>query len=163
MEWLRQGNLECWWRYQVKELKFGRRSLTSLETCHPGLQVIAYKALSTSIIDFTILCGHRSKEEQDAHFEQGTTQLKWPNSKHNKFPSDAVDIVPWIRGKLSWNPLHCCFLAGILLTCAKELGYTLRWGGNWNMNLEPITDQTFQDLAHFEIVELFNKLPDLIA
>ena len=78
--------------------------------------------------------------------------MKWPDGKHNKMPSEAVDVVPYINGKASWDKLHCCVLAGIVLACAVRLGESVRWGGNWDMDGEPITDQDFQDLVHFELV-----------
>jgi peptidoglycan L-alanyl-D-glutamate endopeptidase CwlK len=33
------------------------------------------------------------------------------------------------------------------------LGVKLRWGGNWDRDGEPVTDQDFQDLVHFELAE----------
>ena len=48
--------------------------------------------------------------------------------------------------------MHCCVLAGIILTCAVKRGIKIRWGGNWDMDSEPITDQDFQDLVHYERV-----------
>jgi hypothetical protein len=32
------------------------------------------------------------------------------------------------------------------------VGVMIRWGGNWDMDGEPITDQDFQDLVHFELI-----------
>ena len=104
---------------------------------------------SVIIIDFSIICGHRTKEKQNSLYPK-FTRVKWPNSKHNSLPSKAVDLVPYINGKISWNKLHCCILAGIVLTCAKNLDIKIRWGGNWDMDSEPITDQYFQDLVHYE-------------
>jgi len=39
------------------------------------------------------------------------------------------------------------------LSVGKMLEVDLRWGGNWDMDGEPITDQDFQDLVHFEEVK----------
>jgi hypothetical protein len=65
-----------------------------------------------------------------------------------------MDLVPIINGKASWNKLHCCILAGMVQAAAIEItGKKLRWGGNWDMDHEPITDQDFQDLVHFEEVD----------
>ena len=59
-------------------------------------------------------------------------------------------FVPVINGKLSWEKEHCLVLAGMVLAIGKTLGHSIRWGGNWDMDGEPITDQDFQDLVHFE-------------
>ena len=131
---------------------FGERSKKNLTTVTNNLQIVANEALSVGIIDFSVIEGFRSKDKQDTYFNNNKSKVKWPNSKHNSFPSKAMDLVPYINNKISWNKLHCCILAGIVLTCAKKMDINIRWGGNWDMDLEPITDQSFQDLVHFEEV-----------
>jgi hypothetical protein len=41
-------------------------------------------------------------------------------------------------------------LAGIIVSTAQFAGVSLRWGGDWDGDFE-IRDQTFDDLAHFEL------------
>lgn len=132
--------------------KFGRYSREKLNTVHPDLVYVAENALGTGIIDFSIIEGHRKKAEQDRYYTLEKSKVKWPNGKHNTIPSRAVDIVPYVNGKASYKKVHCCVLAGIILACASHAGIVVRWGGNWDMDGEPITDQDFQDLAHFELV-----------
>ena len=103
-------------------------------------------------MDFAVTCSFRGEIEQNALYPE-KTKVQWPNSKHNKWPAEAMDLVPYVGGKISWNKFHCCVLAGIVLATAKNLGIKLRWGGNWDMDDEPITDQDFQDLVHFEEVK----------
>jgi peptidoglycan L-alanyl-D-glutamate endopeptidase CwlK len=131
---------------------FGKSSEDNLSTAHPELQEVMRDALATGIMDFSIIEGHRSKALQNRYYDLGKSKVKYPDSKHNKIPSAAVDAVPFINGAPSWNKLHCCILAGIILACAAKRKVKLRWGGNWDMDGEPITDQDFQDLAHFEKV-----------
>ncbi len=73
--------------------KFGKRSLTNLETCHPLLQDLAHEAIKT--FDFTVIEGHRNKAKQAEAFANKTSKLKWPRSKHNKMPSEAFDAIPY--------------------------------------------------------------------
>ena len=132
---------------------FGERSKKSLSTVTYNLYVIATEALSAGIMDFTVIEGFRPKFKQDEYYygHPQRSKVPWPKSKHNIQPlAKAMDLVPYINGKLSWNKIHCCVLAGIVLTCAKKLGIKIRWGGNWDMDLEPVTDQEFNDLVHFE-------------
>lgn len=133
--------------------KFGKSSNQKLSTASIELQFIMRDALETGIMDFSITEGHRKKAEQNRYYATGKSKVQWPNGKHNSDPSEAVDAVPYINGKSSYNKLHCCVLAGIILTCAARRGIRLRWGGNWDMDGEPITDQDFQDLVHFERAE----------
>jgi peptidoglycan L-alanyl-D-glutamate endopeptidase CwlK len=114
------------------------------------------QSLAVGLMDFAVIEGRRSKEKQDEYFNNKKSKVQWPNSKHNVInPTDlanAVDVVPYINGTISWNKIHCVFLAGVILTMAKKLSIKIRWGGNWDMDLEPITDQDFQDLVHYEII-----------
>jgi peptidoglycan L-alanyl-D-glutamate endopeptidase CwlK len=132
--------------------KFGEASLTKLFTVESRLQIVMYSAINTGIMDFSVIEGHRNKKLQATYYTKGRSHVQWPDGKHNKMPSEAVDVVPYINGKESWNRLHCCVLAGVILACAAKLHVDIRWGGNWDMNGEPITDQDFQDLVHFELV-----------
>lgn len=128
--------------------KFGNASKSRLAECDPRLQEICHEVIK--FYDFTVLCGHRGEEEQNKLFKDGQSKLKFPNSKHNKNPSLAVDIAPW---PIDWND-HRRFhlLSGMMFSVANAKGITLRWGGDWNRNWD-LNDQSFYDLPHFEIVE----------
>lgn len=133
--------------------QLGKRSRENLLTTHQELQLIIYTAIRISPIDFAVIEGHRGKKKQNQYYVEGKSKVRFPKGKHNPIPSDAFDVVPYVAGKLSWNFNHCCVLAGVILAIAANLGILLRWGGNWDMDGEPITDQDFQDLAHFERIK----------
>jgi len=132
---------------------FGKESMENYHTLTPKLQKVAWLTLGLGLMDFSIICGHRGEFKQTRAFNEGKSKVAWPHSKHNSFPSKAMDCVPYIAEELSWNKFHCCVLAGLILAVAKLNGIKLRWGGNWDMDSEPITDQDFQDLCHFEEVD----------
>lgn len=138
----------------MKKLHFGKGSKKKLSTVSVLLQRVATRALSYGIMDFSIVEGRREREKQDEYFNTGKSKVKWPNGKHNVLNdadlASAFDAVPYINGKLSWRKEHCLVLSGLMLAAAKEEGVTIRWGGNWDMDGEPVTDQDFQDLVHFE-------------
>jgi peptidoglycan L-alanyl-D-glutamate endopeptidase CwlK len=132
-------------------LKLGKKSLQNLSTCCNELYQICNKAIDLGIVDFSVIEGHRGRERQTELFDGGKSRVQWPDGKHNLLPSDAADIVPYVNGAVSWNIKHCIFLAGLLTATAGILGFNLRWGGNWDMDGEVMTDQDFQDLVHYEI------------
>lgn len=134
------------------KFNFGKTSQGKLCTVHLDLEIIMEDALDTGIMDFSIIEGHRGRTKQNRYYDLGKSKVKFPDGKHNEEPSQAVDAAPFINGKVSWNKLHCCVLAGIILACAAKRGIKIRWGGNWDMDNEPITDQNFQDLVHYELV-----------
>jgi len=133
---------------------WGKNSAYQLNLAHPDIRAVMNDALELGIMDFAVIESFRNKEKQNAYFYAvpKKSKAKWPDGKHNRIPSEAVDAVPVINGKQSWNKLHCCILHGIIMSCAVRRGVKLRWGGNWDMDGEPITDQDFQDLAHHEMV-----------
>ncbi|MBU0847348.1 M15 family metallopeptidase [Patescibacteria group bacterium] len=133
---------------------FSNVSKKRLETCHKDLQTICNELIKA--YDFTIICGHRGEKKQNEAFNKGASKLKFPKSKHNKMPSLAVDIAPFIGGKISWKTDHCKFLASLFMEIAKKLKEQekitsiIRWGGDWDMDGDT-SDNRFNDLVHFEI------------
>jgi len=107
-------------------------------------------------MDVSIVEGVRSKERQNKFYKNGKSRLKWPLGKHNVVePNDlslAVDAAPFIRGAISWDARHCIYLAGVVCGVGAHMGVRIRWGGDWDMDGEAMTDQDFQDLVHFELI-----------
>lgn len=133
--------------------KFGKKSADNLSQCHPDLQLL----LNAVVRDFdcSVICGHRSEQDQNEVFQAGKSKVQFPDSKHNRFPSRAVDVGPYdpkIKG-VNWKDLkRFYFFGGYVKKTAEILGIKIRWGGDWDSDTE-ITDQSFNDLPHFEIVE----------
>ncbi len=129
--------------------KYSERSRTNLATCHSELQRLFYKVLAYDY-DHTIIEGHRKQAEQDEAFRTGRSKLQWPLSKHNREPSLAVDVAPY---PIDWNDIDRFYhFAGFVMGVAACLGINVRWGGDWDRDLE-FGDQTFFDLPHWELVE----------
>lgn len=127
--------------------KFGSASQRNLNTCHPLLQEICNEAIK--IVDFSVICGHRTEEEQNEAFNNNNSKVQWPNSKHNKKPSHAVDVVPY---PVDWtNIKRFAHLMGILRGIAAAKGIKVRIGADWDMDGD-ITDHEFMDWPHIELV-----------
>jgi hypothetical protein len=128
--------------------KFSRRSLNRLRTCDPRLRALFERVVET--YDCTIICGHRGETAQNAAADAGRSQKRWPDGKHNSYPSKAVDVGPW---PLDWNDkVKFYHLAGYVQAIAEDMGVPIRWGGDWDSDLD-LHDQTLYDLGHFEIKE----------
>lgn len=132
---------------------FSDKSKKYLSECHPDLQVIFNEVIKH--FDCSVICGHRGAAEQNAAYEQGMSKVQFPNSKHNKVPAMAVDVVPY---PVDWNDRErMYFFAGHVIAIAKklkELGWIksdIRWGGDWNQDTDT-KKETFKDLPHFEII-----------
>lgn len=131
---------------------FSQRSRQRLQSCHRDLQLLMREALWSPDcpMDFTVLEGHRGEERQNELQAAGKSQLRYPNSKHNTFPSMAVDIAPWVNGTISWdwdhfNPLadHILDTWAMLVLDGRTSGeFKLTWGGTW---------RSFPDGPHFQL------------
>lgn len=134
--------------------KFSELSTKRLESCHKDLQLIFLTAVQD--FDCSIICGHRTEQEQERVYREGKSQLRYPESKHNSFPSMAVDVAPY---PIDWvDKPRFYFFAGYVKRLAEELlnqkliNHRLRWGGDWDGD-SLVNDQSFYDLPHFELVE----------
>ena len=125
---------------------FSTQSTIRLEECDERLRTLFYEVIKH--YDCSILQGSRSRAEQEEYFRTGRSKVQWPNSKHNQFPSLAVDAAPW---PIDWNDTQRFYhFGGFVLGVALVLDIPLRWGGDWDMDND-LNDQTFMDLVHFEI------------
>jgi len=133
--------------------KFGKTSTSRLRQCHNDLQILFNEVVRH--FDCSVICGHRSQPEQDEAFEKGFSKVKFPNSKHNQFPSLAVDVVPY---PIDWNDtkrmIHFAGLVkGLSIKLIEEgkINHHIRWGGDWDSDTE-LKDNKFQDYPHFELL-----------
>jgi len=138
--------------------KFGTKSNSKLETCHPALEKVVRRALQLSPYDITIIHGYRGEEVQNSLFDAGLSKLPYPASKHNKTNnfnqpcSEAIDFAPWVNNGIDWkDTLIFSVVVGIMIAAAKEQGVTLRWGGDWDSDGSS-RDQSFMDIGHVEII-----------
>jgi len=134
--------------------RFSTRSATHLRSAHPALIEACSLALEISPVDFGISCGYRGREEQTVLHAAGMSQLEYPHSKHNKAPSEAVDVFPYVRGKGAvWDDDRLFFvIAGLVLGIGHARGHKMRWGGAWKGSLN--LPGQFKDLPHIELVEV---------
>jgi hypothetical protein len=102
-------------------------------------------------LDIVIVCGHRPEKEQNEAVANKKSKLKFPNSKHNKIPSEAVDVAFWDGEKLLWDTKQASFMAGYILAVADEMGIEIRLGADWDRDRN-ITDENFIDLPHLEYI-----------
>ena len=110
-----------------KMYNFSSSSKKELDSCHPYLRLICNRIIT--FYDIAVICGYRGKKKQNQTYEDGYSQLQYPNSKHNKKPSLAVDIAPY---PIDWEDIErFCVMGGILKAVANDMGINITWGGDW--------------------------------
>jgi peptidoglycan L-alanyl-D-glutamate endopeptidase CwlK len=147
------------------------RSQSRLDTASGYLQELFKKVIVR--YDFTVIQGWRSRADQDAAFNAKCSKVGWPDSKHNKSPSEAVDVAPYLPGRgipwpqtpTDWNDrgqrnsyikdlAQFYHLAGYVegVSASGDGPMRIRWGGDWDRD-HNLSDQTFDDLVHFELIK----------
>lgn len=135
--------------------KLSKRSKDNLIDVHPTLVSVVNRALEISRVDFAVIEGVRSLARQQELYAQGRTApgpiVTWTlNSRHFKDASGygkAVDLLP-VTGwddKEGFNSV-----AAAMFAAAKELGVTIRWGADWDMDGKP-REKGETDSPHFEL------------
>ena len=116
--------------------KFGRTSKSHLITCHQDLQEVAMEVIEHW--NCSVLEGHREEEKQEEYFEQGLSEVQWPDSKHNKSPSEAIHLAPWYPiEKIPWEDRERFrAFGGFVMGVAAQMGIALRWGGRLEWKLD---------------------------
>ena len=126
--------------------RFGRHSLQVRATLDPRLQRLFDEVIKD--FDCTLLEGFRNAKRQHELFLTGKSMKDWPESKHNKKPSKGIDAVPY---PVDWNDRdRMYYFAGWVMGTAKKMGIPLRWGGDFDEDME-VRDSIFNDLGHFEL------------
>ena len=140
---------------------FGRKSKNHLKTCHPDL-ITLFEAV-IEVVDCTVTCGYRNKEDQDKAVASGNSKAVYPKGKHNSNPSTAVDVYPY---PIDFEDLpRFYWFAGWVLAKAEilrnvgEITHKIKWGGNWRgLNNGKIDFEynrrkgVLDDLPHFELI-----------
>ena len=125
---------------------FGKTSKKKLSTCDNKLQKLFNEVIKH--VDCSILEGHRDKDRQNKLYEEGKTKVKYPNGRHNRQPSSAVDVTPY---PVDWKDRERQTLfAGFVLGVANQMNINLRWGGDWDQDFQ-VVDNRFDDFPHFEL------------
>jgi peptidoglycan L-alanyl-D-glutamate endopeptidase CwlK len=126
--------------------KFGRKSKERLNTCDSNLQKVFNEVIKH--VDCSVLEGHREKDRQNKLFEEGKTKVRYPDGRHNRQPSSAVDVTPY---PVDWKDRERQTLfAGFVIGVASQMGINLRWGGDWDQDFQ-VVDNRFDDFPHFEL------------
>lgn len=133
---------------------FSTSSKQKLATCHPDLVRLFNEVIKH--YDCTIIEGSRSDVDQKKAFKEGKSKLDGVNKKSlhqvsKTYPfSRALDASPF---PIKWDdPQRFILFAGRVQGIATALGINIRWGGNWDNDNE-LTDNSFDDLVHFELAD----------
>jgi hypothetical protein len=139
------------------------RSIQVLSELDERLQRVCEVAIRK--IDFSLIDGVRTVEQQKALFADGKSKIDgvFTKSKHQPReiygpvhpdmpgPSGAFDFIPAPFTQWSDIKLFTAY-AYYFIGLGDSLGIELRWGGDWDKDFRWRTD-AFNDLPHIELVD----------
>ena len=121
--------------------KLSKRSLGRLEGVDERMVRVVKTAITVSKIDFGVICGLRTVEEQRELVAKGASQTM--KSKH--IDGLAVDLMAYIGGRASWELNLYDDIADAMKIAADEENVQIRWGAAWHINDMLEWDSSMQD------------------
>lgn len=121
--------------------KLSKRSLSKLEGVSPALVKVVHRAIELTTVDFGVICGLRTIEEQKQLVASGASQTM--KSKH--IDGHAVDLMAYIGDRASWELTLYDNIADAMRVAAIEEGVAIRWGAAWHIDDIRDWDGTMQD------------------
>lgn len=128
--------------------RFGKKSIENREFLCKDLKYLVDEVIK--YYDFSIVCGHRDKTEQEKAYKNGTSKAHFGQSAHNYNPSFAVDVYPYpmplkqVKGVIEidsdskeWDKMIYAFKSA-----AKQHGIEIDCGIDW---------KKLKDKPHIEI------------
>lgn len=126
---------------------FSEKSRNNLKDVDSKLVRLLSEAIK--IVDFSINEGYRSPERQKQLYKEGKTQVLL--GKHNKFPSEAVDIYPSpYNGGTEKDIRQLYYIVGVIKALSLSMDIKTRLGLDWDGDYET-RDENFVDAFHLEL------------
>jgi len=109
--------------------KLGKKSLSKLQGVDNALVEVVKTAITLTKVDFGVVYGLRTLEEQKKLYAAGRSQTM--KSKH--LEGRAVDLMAYIDGKGSWELNVYDDLADAMKAAAIKHNVPIKWGAAWSV------------------------------
>ena len=108
--------------------KLSTRSLDKMEGVDENLVAVVKRAIELTKVDFGVIYGMRTLEEQEKLVAAGKSQTM----KSNHLVGRAVDLMAYVDGKGVWELNVYDDLCDAMKEAAEELGTPVKWGAAWS-------------------------------
>ena len=108
--------------------KLSERSLSKLEGVDSSLVAVVKRAIELTKVDFGVIYGMRTVEEQEKLVAAGKSQTM----KSTHLIGKAVDLMAYVDGKGVWELNVYDDLCDAMKAAAEELGTPVKWGAAWS-------------------------------
>jgi len=120
--------------------KLGNKSKEKLEGVDERMVSIVRYAISVTKQDFSVICGLRTRREQEALVKKGAS--KTMNSKH--LDGNAVDLMAWVDGG-RWELKLYDEIADAMAEGARAIDVPVKWGAAWSVGDIRYWDGTMEE------------------
>jgi len=115
--------------------KLSSRSLGKLEGVNSVLVDTVKRAIEVSKVDFGVIYGVRSLEEQEKLYKAGRSQtMKSRHLIQQDGTSHAVDLMAYDGSDPSWDIVMYDDIADAMKEAAIETGVKICWGAAWHID-----------------------------
>ena len=118
-----------------------QKSLDRLEGVNDDMVRVVKKAIELTKVDFGVICGLRTVEEQEELVAKGASQTM--KSKH--IDGLAVDLMAYLGGRASWELNLYDDIADAMKEAAKLENVVVRWGAAWQIDNMADWDGTMEE------------------
>ena len=118
-----------------------QKSLDRLEGVNDDMVRVVKKAIELTKVDFGVICGLRTVEEQKELVAKGASQTM--KSKH--IDGLAVDLMAYLGGRASWELNLYDDIADAMKEAAKLENVGVRWGAAWQIDNMADWDGTMEE------------------
>lgn len=133
--------------------QLGERSEANLVGVDERIVLVVRKAILLTEVDFSVHDGLRTLAEQKALVASGaSTTLE---SYH--LTGDAVDLVPYVNGRLRWEMPLCNQVAKAMARACELLSVRLVWGRVWDRELLELDPDDY-DGERLDYVRRYQRL-----
>ena len=108
--------------------KLSQRSLDKLKGVDSNLVDVTKRAIELTKVDFGVIYGMRTEEEQAKLVASGKSQTM----KSNHLIGRAVDLMAYVDGKGCWELNVYDDLCDAMKAAAEELDVAVKWGAAWS-------------------------------
>jgi peptidoglycan L-alanyl-D-glutamate endopeptidase CwlK len=112
--------------------ELSHQSLVNLQGVHPELVRLVMRTLQSSPLDFAIIQGLRTQQEEQEDIAKGLSETS--HSRH--LTGHAIDFMAFVDGKGTWDEQAYRTIAESFRQAAAELGIAINWGGAWAIRLD---------------------------
>lgn len=120
----------------MSKYTLGASSLKELDGVHPKLVSVVKRAIELTTADFSVHDGLRTLQEQQRLVAKGASKtLRSRHLPQSDGYSHAVDLVPYINGKLRWEWGPIWQIALAVDAAATDLDVKIVWGAVWDKSM----------------------------